>query len=214
MQGVLLRFLDTGEIQKVGSDRVSMRVDVRVIAATNRNLEVAIRAETFRRDLFFRLAGFEISLQPLRERPEDILVLADHFLNTAQVSPPPAGFTAAARQTLQHRAWHGNVRELRNTVEHAAILARGLAITPDHFPQPLQLGIAATTTPAQRIAAAIRDWATAQLATGPQENLYEQCLAQIEPPLLEAVLEHTQDNRAAAADILGIHRGTLRKKLS
>jgi two-component system nitrogen regulation response regulator GlnG len=212
LQVKLLRVLETHEITPVGATG-PRRTDFRVIAATNRPLEEAIRSETFRRDLFFRLAGFEISLRPLRERQEDIPVLAEHFLRGARVTPPPSGFTDEAKKELLRRTWYGNVRELRNAIEHAAIMARGLPIARDHFPAGMELGNRSADDPLSRIRAAIHDWATARLQAGEHANLYEQCLAQIEPPLFEAVLHHTQDNRAAAAEILGIHRATLRKKM-
>lgn len=212
LQVKLLRVLETHEITPVGATR-PRSTDFRVIAATNRPLEDAIRGDTFRRDLFYRLAGFEISLRPLRERQEDIPVLAEHFLRAARVTPPPSGFTDKAKQELSRRAWYGNVRELRNAIEHAAIMARGLPIAPEHFPAGMELGNRATDDPVSRIRSAISDWATARLQAGEHANLYEQCLTHIEPPLFEAVLHHTHDNRAAAAEILGIHRATLRKKM-
>src|SRR5687768_15577712 len=123
MQGLLLRFLETGEIQRVGSDQVQNRVDVRVIAATNRNLIEDVAAKTFREDLYYRLNVIHLRVAPLRERREDVPLLLDHFLDTfaRQYGVETPRISAAALETLVEHPWPGNVRELKNVVERIVI---------------------------------------------------------------------------------------------
>jgi DNA-binding NtrC family response regulator len=123
MQGLLLRFLETGEIQRVGSDQVQSRVDVRVIAATNRNLLENVSAKTFREDLYYRLNVIHLRVAPLRERREDVPLLLNHFLETfaRQYGVETPRISAAALETLVEHPWPGNVRELKNIVERIVI---------------------------------------------------------------------------------------------
>jgi transcriptional regulator with GAF, ATPase, and Fis domain len=141
MQAKLLRFLQNGEVQRLGSSDV-YRVDVRVVCATNVRLLDLVRAKQFRLDLYYRLAIFPIAMPPLRDRPEDIRSLAEHFLNkfSADGEVPQKHLTAAALQYLQKAAWAGNVRELQHALERAFILAgNDLRLTTDHF-QPIGEG--------------------------------------------------------------------------
>jgi transcriptional regulator with PAS, ATPase and Fis domain len=133
-QAKFLRVLQEREFQRLGATR-RLRADVRVIAATNRDLARAIERGTFREDLFYRLHVFGIRLPPLRERPEDILPLSDAFLHDLGRSfgRPPAGISREARDALLAYAWPGNVRELRNVLERAAILCQGGLILSDHL---------------------------------------------------------------------------------
>jgi DNA-binding NtrC family response regulator len=127
MQGVLLRFLETGEVQRVGSDRVQARVNVRIITATNRDLPDQIRNGNFRLDLYYRLNVIHLRTPPLRERPEDVAALLDHFLSVysrRQQQPPPE-LSPAARDVLTAYRWPGNVRELKNVVERIAVRQQG-----------------------------------------------------------------------------------------
>jgi transcriptional regulator with GAF, ATPase, and Fis domain len=140
MQGLLLRFLETGEIQRVGSDRSNARVDVRVIAATNRDLRLLISENKFREDLFYRLNVIHLEVRPLRERRADIPALIEHFLGRAtrngdiawQVSPE-------AMAVLVEFPWPGNVRELENVVERILVKARGAIITVDDLPTEVRV---------------------------------------------------------------------------
>jgi DNA-binding NtrC family response regulator len=138
MQGKLLRVLQAGEIKPVG-DVVTRRVRVRVIAATNRDLEKAMQRSEFREDLFYRFNTFTITLPSLRERAEDIPILAYHFLRKAEakVNKKVARISAEALELLKHYAWPGNLRELENTVERAVVLAEG-AVEPAHLPLHIQ----------------------------------------------------------------------------
>ncbi|MGA2064598.1 MAG: sigma-54 dependent transcriptional regulator [Thermoguttaceae bacterium] len=222
LQVKLLRVLEHGEILPVGADR-PVRSDFRLVSATHQDLGRRVVEGVFRHDLYFRLITFEIEIPPLRRRREDIPLLVEHFLAalTAKTAGPPPAVSPEAMVELGRREWYGNVRELRNAIEHAMILARGGIIAPEHLPPPLlPLGTAGTSGGAagalreDALAALVRGWAEAQLAgSEDSRNLYEQFLSLVEPPLLQAVLEHCGGQCLAAARRLGLHRTTLRKKL-
>jgi transcriptional regulator with GAF, ATPase, and Fis domain len=133
-QAKFLRVLQEREFQRLGGTRV-MKANVRVIAATNRDLNKAVERSDFREDLFYRLQVFDIRMPPLRERSSDILLLSEAFLQDIGKSfgRPPAGLTKSARDALLRHQWPGNVRELRNALERAAILADGGLIHADHL---------------------------------------------------------------------------------
>ena len=150
MQGLLLRFLETGEIQRVGSDRTEARVNVRVIAATNRNLSDAVAAKTFREDLFYRLNVVQVHIPPLRERAEDIPEMLTHFLAqfAAENRMPVPTVSADAMAMLTSYRWPGNVRELKNVAERLVIRSRNGAIDIEDLPRSLLLAEPVTTTTA------------------------------------------------------------------
>jgi two-component system NtrC family response regulator len=131
LQVKLLRFLQEREIERVGG-REPIEVDVRIIAATNRNLEVEIDNGNFRADLFYRLSVISVRLPPLHERGQDILILADHFMNQfkAQYNNSIKGFSAESKNLIKGYNWPGNVRELENKIKRAVIMARGVLIEP------------------------------------------------------------------------------------
>ncbi len=216
IQVKLLRVLEYGEILPVGANR-PVRSDFRVISATHRNLHERVVQGKFREDLFFRLITFEVEIPPLRERRSDIAELTEHFLEVLSAKnacprPSLAGETLAA---LEGRQWYGNVRELRNAVEHAMILARGGAILPEHLPPPTPPGADAGQTREAMLAAMIRDWARRQLDQPSQPgNLHERLLRIVEPPLLETVLQRHRGQFLAAAKELGLHRVTLKRKMN
>jgi DNA-binding NtrC family response regulator len=216
LQVKLLRALEHREVTPVGDARPRL-TDIRLIAATNRPLSDLIASGQFREDLFFRLSVFQIQIPPLRERREDIPALAEHFLRQSRL--PDVADTRLSTDVLaalHSRPWTGNVRELRNAIEHAAIIARGRPIRPEHLP-PAATGTPAGTLAIQGIAQEIFRWteqeAHAIAAETEESPLYERFLELVEPPLLQAMLEHCHGNRAAAAQKLGIHRATLRQKL-
>jgi transcriptional regulator with PAS, ATPase and Fis domain len=144
MQSMLLRFLETGEMQRVGADKPSAPVNVRVIAATNRDMRRSVEAGEFREDLFFRLNVLEVYVPPLRERHEDLPALVDHFLAvySAQRGIPTPTLAPCARERLMSHTWPGNVRELRNAIESAMLWAEGgiicLKDLPTQFRQPMR----------------------------------------------------------------------------
>jgi two-component system nitrogen regulation response regulator GlnG len=214
VQVKLLRVLEQREVLAVG-DTTPRHTRFRVIAATNRDLGRSVRQGTFREDLFFRLAGFEIALPPLRQRTGDIPLLAEHFFQVARGAGSAAtGFTCEALSELGRRPWPGNVRELRHAVEHAALMARGGPIRLEHLPPAREMTPVETPDPTAVLRRAVRAWAGVELSASTlPNNLYERFLADTEPSLFDVVLEKTSRNRSAAAELLGIHRATLRKRL-
>jgi transcriptional regulator with PAS, ATPase and Fis domain len=159
MQGLLLRFLETGEIQRVGSDQVQNRVDVRVIAATNRVLVDSVANKTFREDLYYRLNVIHLRVPALRERVEDIPVLLEFFIDqfARQYQMERPTLSAEALQTLTDHGWPGNVRELKNVVERLVVRGRSGPIGRDDLPlevlRSAPVAQAVPTTPATRPAA-------------------------------------------------------------
>ena len=190
VQAKFLRVLQEREFQRLGGTRVQ-KANVRVIAATNRDLHAALGRGEFREDLYYRLHVFAIALPPLRERPEDIPALVEHFitaLGPAVLGRPAAGITREAHERLLAHSWPGNVRELRNAVERALILSDGEMITPEHLPAPPE-------SPPE----SLRDAA-------PRESLD---LETTERELVERALRHAGQNKAKAARLLGLTRTKL-----
>lgn len=212
MQVKLLRTIERKEVQRVGDAR-PRTVDFRVVAATHRDLQALIASEQFRDDLYYRLSVYRIELPPLRERAEDIPELAQHFLRQCQPDAASLTFHPDALTELQTREWRGNVRELRNVVERAAIVARGREIGPESLiaAEPSASGEASID---DQLRSVVRRWTQSELA-GEDANdpLHERLLQIVEPELLSETLAAHSGNRAAAADRLGIHRATLRQKL-
>ncbi|MEX2115141.1 MAG: sigma-54 dependent transcriptional regulator [Pirellulales bacterium] len=213
VQVKLLRVLEQHEVTPVGSAE-SRTTSFRVISASNRDVSRDVGGFALRRDLYFRLAAFEIALPPLRQRVEDIPFLAEHFLARLQRGGQAATrFSREAMSELCQRKWPGNVRQLRHAVEHGALLSRGGEIAVDHLPPPMELP--AGEPAATDLQTVVRAWAEQQFSANPaQRELYQAFLDQAEPPLIDTILNRTLRNHSAAADILGIHRATLRKKLS
>ncbi len=150
MQGVLLRFVETGEIHRLGADQIEKRVDVRIIAATNRNLLERIASADFREDLYYRLNVIHITIPPLRERGADILLLFTHYLShycrIHGADTPPLG--SNVEDLLLGYRWPGNVRELKNVTERIAVRNAGGAIAADALPPEMRLSVSATSRPA------------------------------------------------------------------
>jgi two-component system nitrogen regulation response regulator GlnG len=209
VQVKLLRVLEHNEVLPVGGTQ-PQSLNIRILAATHQDLSRRVAEGHFRHDLFFRLNVFQIHLPPLRERVEDIAPLAEHFLRRFEPSALP--LLPETLHFLQSLPWLGNVRELRNALEHAAIVARGGPLLPEHFPR-LALGPGAAT-PEEQLAAAVRLWLAQRIkGGGTAENLYPELLRLIEPVLLDEVMRRVQGNRWIAAKWLGLNRATVRKKL-
>ncbi|MFB3907277.1 MAG: sigma 54-interacting transcriptional regulator [Candidatus Eisenbacteria bacterium] len=196
VQAKFLRVLQEREFQRVGGSK-TIRADVRIIAATNRDPRAGVAGGSFREDLYYRLAVFEIHLPPLRERPEDILVLAEAFLEEVgrTIGRPAAGVSEDAREQLLVHAWPGNVRELRNAIERAVILCQGGLITRDHLP------ISIARPPADRVAIA-----APRAADFPIEGV---ALDEVERELLQKAMAKAGNNKSQAAKLLGVSRGQL-----
>jgi two-component system, NtrC family, nitrogen regulation response regulator GlnG len=214
LQVKLLRVLQEREFSRVGSTTV-IRADARIIAATNQGLERAVRESRFREDLYFRLKVVPINVPPLRERRGDIPQLIRHFLakTNAEMGTDISGITPEAEALLVRHPWQGNVRELENTLVRAAVLAPGQTLTeadlqlPEATPPPALAGSLAETL-RSAVAALVND------PSRPAKELHAAVVAAVERPLIELVLEQTGGNQLRAADLLGINRNTLRKKLT
>ncbi|NUQ64706.1 MAG: sigma-54-dependent Fis family transcriptional regulator [Pirellulales bacterium] len=214
LQVKLLRALEHREVLPVGGTQ-PVQVDFRIVSATHRNLAECVADGRFRHDLYFRLLAFQIEIPPLRRRPEDIGPLAEHFLaRSASTGGTRPHLTPEAMADLRKRPWYGNVRELRNALDHAMILAPRGRIAPEHLPSPSPATGANGLPCEEAIASRIRQWTDRELCSGTAgSDLYERFLALVEPPLLAAIMGHFQGQCAAAARRLGLHRTTLRKKL-
>ncbi len=193
LQVKLLRFLGERSFERVGSNE-TLTADVRLVAATNKNLEELVKAGTFREDLFFRLRVVEIELPPLRERMSDVLLLAQSFLRefAAENGKPLREFTVDALECLMHHSWPGNVRELRTAIEHAVVLSRGERISRRDLPPSLRNeGAAGTRLP-------------------PGKDL---TVKEAEKQLIVRALKETNGNRTLAARKIGMSRRTFHRKL-
>ena len=199
IQAKFLRVLEGKSFERVGGNK-PIQVDVRVIAATNRDLEQAVRDGHFRSDLYFRLRVIELLVPPLRQRPDDIMPLAEYFLHQfiARSGHGPIGFSDRAKQAMQKYNWPGNVRELRNCVERAFVLANGPLAEPE------DLALSYLQIPGQPA----RDAALS--GANPYE---EKTIEELEQHHIEATLEYTDGQKNRAATILGIERSTLDRKL-
>ena len=211
----LLRALQSGRIRRVGG-RQEIAVNVRIIAATNRDLAPMIAAGTFREDLFYRLNVVPIVLPPLRERREDIGALAQHFLVlAAEDGLPRRVLTPDAIERLEARSWRGNVRELRNVVYRLALMAREERVDGDAVSDIIGPELSPATMPQGDgqggFGAALAGWLTAE--SPPPGALYHRALAAFEKPLIEYALGRTGGNQLRAAQLLGINRNTLRKRI-
>ncbi|MCL6251092.1 sigma-54 dependent transcriptional regulator [Altererythrobacter sp. KTW20L] len=208
----LLRALQSGRIRRVGGEQ-EIAIDVRIIAATNRNLEPMIAAGSFREDLFYRLNVVPIQLPPLRDRTGDIEPLARHFLRRAvKEGLPQRRLSKAAADMLSRQPWRGNVRELRNFMFRAALLAREEEIDTGTIETLLNsASVENAVTIDGNIDALVAAWLPG--AGLPDGDLYHRALAVLERPLFEYALSRTGGNQLRAAQLLGINRNTLRKRL-
>lgn len=225
IQVKLLRCLDQGEVLPIGAS-IPVKTDFRVISATHQNLSNAVASGSFRHDLFFRICAFQIELPPLRDREDDVIQLAEFFIRELETAKPNSELSESAKSEIKSRAWQGNVRELRNAIEHALILARGSEIRPEHLPTPVQhFQSKENSQPAlpARINQLLRTWTELQLrqlqenhASSSEKNhdLYDEFLRLLEPEFLSTVMRHFDNQYVAAAKALGIHRTTLKKKMT
>ncbi len=213
IQAKILRLLQEKSIERLGG-REPIEVDVRILAATNRNLEAALEEGRFREDLYYRLNVVTLNLPPLRERPDDVPLLADYFLNRfarhmGMINP---GITSEARNLLAAYTWPGNVRELANAVEKCLIFSRGRPIGPeDVSAQVIGPGgrVGETPEPPDEV---IRKWVSRALAAaGP--NLFSELSDHLARLIISEALMMTGGNRTRAAEILGLSRPTLLAKM-
>jgi two-component system nitrogen regulation response regulator GlnG len=210
LQAKLLRVLQSGEVTPVGGRRAEP-VNVRIIAATHRDLDAAVARGEFREDLLYRLRVVPIHIPALRARSEDVRVLATHFVE--RYAPELVGsarfLSEEAIVRLERHPWPGNVRELENAIKRALVLASGEVLTPEDF---AFLDAARPETAPAGLEEIVGSETDAALSAG-REDLYRRLLERVERPLLERVLAHTGGNQIRAAALLGINRNTLRKKI-
>lgn len=223
-QSRLLRVLQERAFTTLGG-RTSIRANVRIVAATQHDLPALIKAGQFREDLFYRLNVVPLRVPPLRERPDDIPVLTDHFLQKAQAEGLPAKtIDPAAMTRLVAYHWPGNVRELENIIRRLSVLGPHPVITPaslgpeftHNLPTPpptLTAPQASTADFSIGLAPYLSHLLASLQASGEEGVLYERALAALERPLLQLVLAETRGNQIKAASLLGLNRNTLRKKL-
>ncbi len=192
LQPKLLRLMEARTYEPLGSGKTK-KVDIRVICATNRNLKRLAREGTFREDLLYRINTFTIEIPPLRDRREDVPVLAEYFLSlfAAEMRKPIKGISLAALEILRGYSWPGNIRELRNVLERAVVLCAGRDIEPEDLPQDLRFAV------------------SARRETPEGANTIEV----VERSLIVDALESAKGNISAAARILGITRNTLRYRI-
>lgn len=216
LQAKILRVLQEKEITRTGGNQ-SIVVDTRIVAATNQDLEEKVKDKTFREDLYYRLNVVPIRLVPLRERKEDIPLLIEYFLSKtcSEMQIPLKKCTRDAIDLLAGYAWPGNVRELENTIKRTVILASDNLLTAEDF-SSLRSTVASSRGDDLSLELLVDQklrsclGSLEKMETG---DLYGMVLEQIERPLIRFVLEKTRGNQVKAADILGINRNTLRKKI-
>jgi two-component system, NtrC family, response regulator HydG len=201
VQAKLLRVLQEGEFERVGGNE-TVRIDFRLVAATNRDLEADVRDGKFREDLFYRLNVIAIKLPPLRERPEDIPLIAEHFvrLYAKKNNKRIDGMTDDAREALRHYRWPGNVRELENVIERAVVLTRNEMIGLRDLPAPLQKSEARPDAQVQRQGASV------VIPIGTK-------LEEVERVMIRETLKETEGDKSLAAQLLGIAARTIYRKL-
>ncbi|MCG8448148.1 MAG: sigma-54 dependent transcriptional regulator [Pirellulales bacterium] len=213
LQVKLLRAIEQGEVLPVGAD-MPVKTSFRVVAATHQDLQALIQTGEFRHDLFFRICAFEIEIPALRERAEDIPLLASHF--ASQLSEGKLAFAEDAISEIKRRSWYGNVRELRNAIEHALVVARSGYVLPEHLPQPQPcMGQLQSTTNGSPALSAASHQRAQELLNDPEAagSVYDRFLSEVEAPLLADAMELFDNECAPAARALGLHRTTLKKKL-
>ncbi|OWK40280.1 sigma-54-dependent transcriptional regulator [Fimbriiglobus ruber] len=213
IQAKVLRLLQDQTFERVGGSE-TVRTDVRLIAATNANLEQLTEQDQFRKDLYFRLNVFTIRLPPLRERGADVDLLTDHYVRrfARELQKPVQGLAPDGRELLQRHAWPGNVRELQSTLKKAILYSRGSVITAQDL--NAALGTVAAPVPVAGSTGGF-DWdhfVQQRIAAG-VESLYAEAVTAMEREVLLRVLQHTHGNQVQAARILGITRGSLRNKI-
>ncbi|HEY7681255.1 MAG TPA: sigma-54 dependent transcriptional regulator [Gemmatimonadales bacterium] len=212
LQGKLLKAIEERVVRRVGGVR-DRKIDVRILAATNRDLEREAERDRFRKDLYFRLAVLLLRLPPLRERGDDVLLLADHFLRrlAAKYGKDVRRINDDARQLLRAYPWPGNVRELSHVIERAVLWSRGVELTPEHLSltRPVEPPI---SPPGESMAVAepTGEFPVAQHQGLPPQGM---SLEQWERSLLEQALRENAGNQTRAAQRLGISRDTLRYRL-
>ena len=217
-QGRLLRFLQDGATTRVGGAK-PIRPDVRIIVASTRDLRLSVRQGQFREDLFYRLNVVPMRMPPLRERLEDIPELVRHFAAKAAGKEAPKSFTLAALERLKAHTWPGNVRELENFIKRIQALYSQSVIDPALIEAELAEPVQAETNFPRvdglsgAVEIHLRDYFAAHRDDLPSAGVYDRVLREVERPLITLTLAATRGNQIKAAEVLGLNRNTLRKKI-
>jgi DNA-binding NtrC family response regulator len=214
IQAKILRLLQERSIERLGG-RETIPVDVRIIAATNRDLETAPAEGRFREDLYYRLKVVTIWLPPLRERPGDISLLTDYFLSrfSSDTSVDNPGITDEAKAVLNTYPWPGNVRELGNTIQKALIFNRGAPISQRDVSQAISGKMGPNGASTEENAQAVREWVRELLVSGVEKDLFDWCMDRFASIVIGETLNLTSGNRTKAAELLGLSRPTLHSKI-
>jgi two-component system nitrogen regulation response regulator GlnG len=212
-QSKVLRLLQDQTFERVGGNE-TITTDVRILAATNKDLEKLVEQGRFREDLFYRLSVFSIRLPPLRERGDDLLLLVQHYLRryNHELGRSVEGVSLDALAALRRYAWPGNVRELQSVLKQALLQATGPVLVADFLPESLFRAESRVPSPDSLAGGRLEQFIEEQIQAG-AENLYVETLRRVEKLLLARVLQHTGGNQLQAAKILGITRGSVRHKL-
>lgn len=211
-QAKLLRFFQFNEFQRIGSDKVE-RVDVRIIAATHRNLEQMVAEGSFRQDLYYRLNVVELEIPPLRKRRTDIPLLIEFFLKQFWKQSQPATLESDARMALEHYHYPGNVRELAHVIERVSVLAHDGIIRLGSLPRPIQEAFADDSEGSFSDATSFVDYSNEELKKA-RERITKEAVEQVEKSFLDGLLKQCHGNITMAAKKAGMHRTYLYKLLS
>lgn len=216
LQTKLLRVLQEKEITRTGGNQ-PIPIDVRIVAATNKVLEKCVAEKSFREDLYYRLNVLPLELPPLRERTEDIPLLVEFFIQKAnsEFNSEISHCSDKGMELLVNHRWTGNIRELENTIQRACLLSQGNTLRASDFPQ-----LEATENQSTQGDCALESLIETKLRASLAQrdiveinDLYEMVLHQMERPLIQIILDKTRGNQVRAAEVLGINRNTLRKKI-
>jgi len=215
IQAKILRLLQEKSIERLGGSK-PIPVDVRIIAATNRDLETALTEGLFREDLYYRLKVVTISLPPLRERLDDIPLLAEYFLSrlTRDMRVDNPGMTEEAKGVLNNHDWPGNVRELANTIQKALIFSRGGPIRKKDISQAIRDERPTLAADKVTLDEAVRQWVQQSLSSGTGTDLFRSMTDRFAKILISEALNLTGGNRTRAAKLLGVSRPTLLAKIA
>ncbi|HEX2474024.1 MAG TPA: sigma-54 dependent transcriptional regulator, partial [Lacipirellulaceae bacterium] len=215
VQSKVLRVLQSQQFERVGGNQ-TITTDVRVIAATNRDLEKMVDEGTFRSDLYYRLSGFTIQLAPLRERPEDLVPLLENYLAvfSGELSKDVHGISPEAMDVLLNYSWPGNVRELQNVLKQTLLRSAGHVIIPEFIPERIRVPDEeiVDSTVSEASGTDLRQFVDERLAAG-SKDLYAEALEFMERYVVTRVLRVCEGNQSKAARMLGITRGCLRSKV-
>jgi DNA-binding NtrC family response regulator len=218
IQAKILRLLQEKSIERLGGKQ-PIPVDVRIIAATNRDLEAAVKEGKFREDLYYRLKVVSLNLPPLRDRKDDIPLLTDYFMkhHCHDMQTPNPGISEKARNELKSYSWPGNVRELSNTIQKALIFCQGGPLDLKDIMQAIDNIRLSESDPisdgSEKPDAVLRRWIRKQLTADNRENLFETLMDYFGSMVTSEALKKTDGNRSHAAKLLGLSRPTLLSKI-